>query len=1204
MKISFETFFDFDDDTELKKGLKQIDTLEAALKGMVEAVNSSNERLGLSMTGVQASAEMLQKSVTGLNLSLDKNQKILAESATESESLVAEYVTLKNAQDSNAKTVANLNSQLDTLQKTKQRAIDTNTSESASINDLKARLAAAEAEYKKFSTAADNGVKQDNLEKIKALSYEYNNSVKALNAAKKGVQVAAGSYTELSKNVAAAKKQLKDMGNGLTANTTEFKALQKYVADGTQTLKDFDKSIGDNQRNVGDYAGALKDLKLQLKSAKDEMIGIAATLGEDSDAYKEAALRAGEINDKLKDTAEFTNSLSGEPIERFTGSLGLLKTKLLSLDFKGAQGAIKQLGAASKDLTFKDASKGIAQFGKGMAEFGKIILTNPIFLLVAAIALITIGIVKLKDVIKPLTMAFDAVGQAIGLVVDAVKSFSDSIGLSAFEAEEYADRVVKAYDKASEKINDYYDNQIKLANAAGASTFMLELKKQQAAAETAKAQIKALDDYKNKNSQVYTWLAAALYAYSGIVIDTHNKLSDEQQAAYDKAKKQVIDSNTEIKAIEVKHYEDLVKIQNDHNDKMIDSASKIGMLLLEIQERTQERIVDNETNGYIARNAASVKAQNIRIKMAQDEAKEETEVANRALRDLAERKRAELSLTQDNSAQIEATLEQSRKDELKEVGSNAAKRQEIIKRYQELALSLTETNAGQQAEIEKRYAIEEGNLREEVGAQVVMIEKKKQDKINEAVRTGSLQRKQILIDELNQEIEHNKSIVADILINYQSRVEALINNGQLELQLLKAQLDAKQITQQQYNDKVRESEEKLTDDLIAIFNERAERLSQISQNKQDVNTDQELIALNESLKARTTSLLQYNMKRKVIEDTASIATLQRQISLYKDERAEQEKFGKDTTEKDKQISDAERQISDITTQYEIDGRTKVRDQAITLMNDAFSAAQTIIQQQTDATVAQYEAQIQALSDKKDRELSLVGDDAQAKAIIEQNFANRSKRIQDQANAEKRKAAVFQKAISVVQATTNTALGVTEALGSTIPPFSFILAGLVAAAGAVQIASIISQPIPSFFKGTQHSPEGFVRVAERGPEAIISPKGEVSIAEQEQIRYVQGGSKILTAEKTASLLDDAKRYDEWNNMNQVDEFNTHGANILRSNSMQAVELSRVTTAIDRNTAEVTNAIKSLPQDVYDEKGYRQYENVQNTRILRLGTKYKF
>lgn len=79
-------------------------------------------------------------------------------------------------------------------------------------------------------------------------------------------------------------------------------------------------------------------------------------------------------------------------------------------------------------------------------------------------------------------------------------------------------------------------------------------------------------------------------------------------------------------------------------------------------------------------------------------------------------------------------------------------------------------------------------------------------------------------------------------------------------------------------------------------------------------------------------------------------------------------------------------------------------------------------------------------------------------------------------------------IAIVQAVINTALSVTQALSSAPPPYSFILAALAAAAGAVQIGVIKSQ---SFAEGGVVKKPTFALVGEypsarRNPE-IISPQ---------------------------------------------------------------------------------------------------------------------
>lgn len=74
---------------------------------------------------------------------------------------------------------------------------------------------------------------------------------------------------------------------------------------------------------------------------------------------------------------------------------------------------------------------------------------------------------------------------------------------------------------------------------------------------------------------------------------------------------------------------------------------------------------------------------------------------------------------------------------------------------------------------------------------------------------------------------------------------------------------------------------------------------------------------------------------------------------------------------------------------------------------------------------------------------------------------------------RRKAAQREKAISSFQAILNTAAATTKALASAPAPLNFILAGLVAAKGAVEVGLIAAQPLPQMARG------GFNQGVERG-----------------------------------------------------------------------------------------------------------------------------
>ena len=82
-----------------------------------------------------------------------------------------------------------------------------------------------------------------------------------------------------------------------------------------------------------------------------------------------------------------------------------------------------------------------------------------------------------------------------------------------------------------------------------------------------------------------------------------------------------------------------------------------------------------------------------------------------------------------------------------------------------------------------------------------------------------------------------------------------------------------------------------------------------------------------------------------------------------------------------------------------------------------------------------------------------------------------------------KQAKWNKANSIIQAGIFTALAITEALPN------LVLAALVGAMGAAQVALIAAQPIPKYAKGTKDHPGGLAIVGDGGKkEGIVTNNG--------------------------------------------------------------------------------------------------------------------
>lgn len=103
-----------------------------------------------------------------------------------------------------------------------------------------------------------------------------------------------------------------------------------------------------------------------------------------------------------------------------------------------------------------------------------------------------------------------------------------------------------------------------------------------------------------------------------------------------------------------------------------------------------------------------------------------------------------------------------------------------------------------------------------------------------------------------------------------------------------------------------------------------------------------------------------------------------------------------------------------------------------------------------------------------------------KRAAEQTTADKNKELEKQKAEIQQKQAKWDKANSIIQATIATSLAVTKALPN------FVIAAIVSAMGAAQIAMIAAQPIPKYAKGTKDEshPGGLAIVGDGGKREVI------------------------------------------------------------------------------------------------------------------------
>jgi hypothetical protein len=237
------------------------------------------------------------------------------------------------------------------------------------------------------------------------------------------------------------------------------------------------------------------DLTLNgVGSLKSQLKQLKAAIAEASDPAQMDALakKAGEVSDRIKDANDAVNVFaSGSKFEQISSSFGGIKDSIMSLDFEEAaakagtfQKVMGSIGKAEISTALKGIGKTVSTLGATFMKLGAQILMNPIFLLVAVITAIVVAVVLFMKKIGVLDDVLAALMAPINILIQGFKDLTDWLGLTSYAAEENAERIGKANEKAVESskkravaVGDSYDIEIARAKAAGKDTTQLELDK-------------------------------------------------------------------------------------------------------------------------------------------------------------------------------------------------------------------------------------------------------------------------------------------------------------------------------------------------------------------------------------------------------------------------------------------------------------------------------------------------------------------------------------------------------------------------------------------------------------------------------------------------------------------------------------------------------------------------------------------------------
>ena len=442
-------------------------------------------------------------------------------------------------------------------------------------------------EYKKLNAEvkANQKTLTDNataLQKYEALQKSNNGSLKEMRSLLSASKVA---YAELTKE----ERENAEIGGKLVK---EMDALNNE-------LLEAEKMYGTHTRNVGNYAGALTDLKAEIKSLKGQM----ATMDAGSEEYQQAALRAGELNDKLKEVNEATKAnTGGTGFEKMSNNLGMVKDDLMNLDFAGVSEKMQQMAVISKTMTFSEVLGGLKNMGTALLNLGKSILMNPLFLMAGVIAGVGYALKVFSDSVKE-----DAV-RAQENYTASIRENINALKQQAEYSKDYSDLFIRRAELEGKAVKEI--GQLKLNAFKDEHKRKLELDKElfkqeanltrqwmnEDDEERADKLKQELDDVKEQRRELNHYKYTADLQYQNLKLEVNNAIEDAEQAHNEKIKQQAETAYNERLAL-ARRLRDLqlenLELSNDNERAVIEANYKF---LEDTAQGNAEHLLDIERN--------------------------------------------------------------------------------------------------------------------------------------------------------------------------------------------------------------------------------------------------------------------------------------------------------------------------------------------------------------------------------------------------------------------------------------------------------------------------------------------------------------------------------------------------------------------------------------------------------------------------------
>ena len=696
-----------------------------------------------------------------------------------------------------------------------------------------------------------------------------------------------------------------------------------------------------------------------------------------------------------------------------------------------------------------------------------------------------------------------------------------------------------------------------------------------------------------------------------------NNLGDD----LNKQKQFIIDNASEFKKLDVS-----VTDVNDAENLLVDNTDAfVKAMALRAQATAAQKLAQEK---YAEALQKRIEAENLQKKA--DEAREKGQYAATAvMQDTRFGVKSVKELAEENAKAIEVDVKslndqadaldeagfayfnynkkqmEAARSELESAGIRESSNEEKLKRQQEQIER--EAKRREKLEMEAERNIQEARLN-------VMDEGYKKDRLlleqSFQKRIDDVKTKGVRVNEQIEAIEAERSKklaefdrkISEQRANEESQNRlAIAEKG--SLQELDARLD---ILQLQKDKELREAdktgqdraliEEKYLKQIETLYNDYGKRLMSTEQSQNEILLSQRQIEINEELNALTKQYEQGIIKKKEYEKQKSdlehqyaMESLQSQLSILEsnlylfegDERLEKEKeiarlrvqLSKETS--DKIIEDAKREEEE---------RKKVEQAKKRLIQESISAiisiGNSLFQRQIDnvdaeieANQEEYDAKVETIDALAEKDIITTEEAEARKRAAEEETSRKNKELEKKKAELQTRQAKFQKSIDIAQTIAATARAIMVAYKEAGPIAGAIFAAMIAATGAVQLATIIAQPIPKYAHGTDNHPGGLAIVGDGGrSEAVLVGDKAYITPDKPTLLSLPAGAEVVPDLNDPAFLSRFVDNTYWLTHNKkgepvqiVNNFDAEG--IIRANNEIKKEIGKLSKTISKGSKSI-------------------------------------